>query len=748
MTQHDFTVDNSTGLAVRNDFNDALQALATLSSGATTPSTTFADQVWLDTSASPPVLWVRNAGNTAWDLSAATNGFFNTRAAVAAATIEADVDIVTTKGYATFGDGGGAVYKRVGSEPSHALKVQSADGAWWELVPEDGLLYLKTNGVVADYVRSSSTGADQATAINEVLSAATTMGIPIVVGFAGHFRIDSTIDIPDNVALIAPSAAGMADDDDYTSLLRMVLVCVGTGPTAHSITTDDLGAGYEMGGEVDNPSSGESYTTTHGTGSDTYKLLDLTNGDASGTTRATAKSFSAGIKLNKGSGLRGIMITNNNGGIFAPEDTGTDFGDDWDVGIWAANADRAEVHGVTSWGHWRMAGLLYTPYDDGTITGQAERSRFTQSFFRGFRGVAIRGTTGHTTTASTSTTLEIAWSASHRWPTSGNFVTATQTYAYTGLSNATDKLTFTGVTPDPSGEGVNTEVYYDVASFGLAMALFDHCIIWDMLHRSFRYVVDDYFGGNAFPDQSGALEISGRNIRQVVFSDCTIAAREDIGIWLHDARNIVFSGGYMEARAGLNQSGSSLPRANRLIALKENSAIHTASYVTKGARELIFADNWIVSQTMFEPAFNIDDDGQNKFGTSSPGLCDPATTWFARYHLGFENEDGLGATGAQRLGWHPRVKTASDFDGLLSVFRDDATDATDFPVGEILSVYAGGTAVTRRETKSVYRDASNGDRYTIFASGNTILDGTWRHIGKTGELNSSALTFHLFRRVT
>lgn len=46
------------------------------------------------------------------------------------------VEWVRTAGYAASGDGGGALYKRALSEPSHAGKFQSADGAWWELCSE------------------------------------------------------------------------------------------------------------------------------------------------------------------------------------------------------------------------------------------------------------------------------------------------------------------------------------------------------------------------------------------------------------------------------------------------------------------------------------------------------------------------------------------------------------------------------------------------------------------------------------
>lgn len=67
--------------------------------------------------------------------SAIASGF-GTRALAAAATIPSGQDFIQTAGYSTAGDGGGALYKRVSSEPSHAGKFQSADGAWFEIAEE------------------------------------------------------------------------------------------------------------------------------------------------------------------------------------------------------------------------------------------------------------------------------------------------------------------------------------------------------------------------------------------------------------------------------------------------------------------------------------------------------------------------------------------------------------------------------------------------------------------------------------
>ena len=66
MSQHDFTIDNQTFPATRSDINSALKALASLSSGASAPSTTFAYQLWVDTTSDPNILNIRNSANNAW----------------------------------------------------------------------------------------------------------------------------------------------------------------------------------------------------------------------------------------------------------------------------------------------------------------------------------------------------------------------------------------------------------------------------------------------------------------------------------------------------------------------------------------------------------------------------------------------------------------------------------------------------------------------------------------------------------
>jgi hypothetical protein len=77
MSQHDFDIANQTAPSFRSDLNDALAALASLSSGATAPSTTYANMLWYDTANN--LLKMRNEADSAWitigTLNQSTNKF-------------------------------------------------------------------------------------------------------------------------------------------------------------------------------------------------------------------------------------------------------------------------------------------------------------------------------------------------------------------------------------------------------------------------------------------------------------------------------------------------------------------------------------------------------------------------------------------------------------------------------------------------------------------------------------------------
>ncbi len=80
-----------------------------------------------------------------------------TRNEVTTTTIDPSIDFIRTSGFAAVGDGGAAEYKRIVSEPSHNLKITSLDGAFWELVPENGMINVLQAGAVGDGVTDDAT---------------------------------------------------------------------------------------------------------------------------------------------------------------------------------------------------------------------------------------------------------------------------------------------------------------------------------------------------------------------------------------------------------------------------------------------------------------------------------------------------------------------------------------------------------------------------------------------------------------
>ena len=64
MSQHDLDIANQGFPATRADINNALQALGSSNSGATAPSTTYANQLWYDTANN--IIKIRNEDNDAW----------------------------------------------------------------------------------------------------------------------------------------------------------------------------------------------------------------------------------------------------------------------------------------------------------------------------------------------------------------------------------------------------------------------------------------------------------------------------------------------------------------------------------------------------------------------------------------------------------------------------------------------------------------------------------------------------------
>ncbi|NNJ76658.1 MAG: hypothetical protein HKP56_16040, partial [Anderseniella sp.] len=120
---------------------------------------------------------------------------YDTRADLQAANVAPGINLVRIAGYTAVGDGGGASYQRAGSEPSHAGKIQSGDGAWWELAETTPTPQMF--GAVADGTADDTTAIQAAIDYAESLVVNFTRGATVLFPPGGYF-LSSTLTINSN----------------------------------------------------------------------------------------------------------------------------------------------------------------------------------------------------------------------------------------------------------------------------------------------------------------------------------------------------------------------------------------------------------------------------------------------------------------------------------------------------------------------------------------------------------------------
>lgn len=155
-----------------------------------------------------------------------TRPYAPSRAEVATITIPPDVQAILTSGYHSPGDGGGATYKRVAAQPSHAGKVRSGDGAWWELV-NDGSVSVKQFGAKGDGV------SDDTVALQKAAQYIATFGGPLLFPGAGPYLILADIEFVSQTDGPSP----LPDSDFVLSDVTPVSL-IGSGRTVVQATAE------------------------------------------------------------------------------------------------------------------------------------------------------------------------------------------------------------------------------------------------------------------------------------------------------------------------------------------------------------------------------------------------------------------------------------------------------------------------------------------------------------------------------
>ncbi|WP_192978451.1 tail fiber domain-containing protein, partial [Escherichia coli] len=329
------------------------------------------------------------------------------------------------------------------------------------------------------------------------------------------------------------------------------------------------------GGVVSNPSSEDPYTTTAPASS--YDLLDFTNGDANGTTRATLKPFSAAILMPETGCVRleNFRVVPYFNGLDGYKDiANTGLGDEWDVGIWSRASFGNEYRNLQVVGYWRKTALLKTNIPvSGTLAAQGEDENYYHCRFQGFKGVSIRAHDVFRITAVTSSTIEIPWSASHTFETSGVLRSGGRNFTYSGLSVSGDKLVFTGVSNASEATVGSTIRRNDIDNFGMAGTQFFDCYITSLYHHTHLLATSQYLS-QPFSRPSECMEVSGEPVRGVQVHAGTIQGWDDVLIHLHDCGNMNFYSTYFESQQAYVtiNGGNAIGYGARMIASRQSTS--------------------------------------------------------------------------------------------------------------------------------------------------------------------------------
>ncbi len=187
MAQHDFEIDNQTAPPFRADLNDALQALATLSSGATAPATTYPNMLWYDSGNN--LLKMRSEADDAWidigTLNQSTNTFEVANLTELTKT-QAEDDTDTTYGLVNGERLGQAVESNLnvtGSAPMYACRAWvNFDGTGTVAIRASGNVSSITDNGTGDYTVNFAAAIEDAN-YSVVATAQREGGAPDIVAF-------------------------------------------------------------------------------------------------------------------------------------------------------------------------------------------------------------------------------------------------------------------------------------------------------------------------------------------------------------------------------------------------------------------------------------------------------------------------------------------------------------------------------------------------------------------------------------
>lgn len=338
------------------------------------------------------------------------------------------------------------------------------------------------------------------------------------------------------------------------------IIMYGTGPKV--LFADHIGQDGGSDGSMPNPDAASPYTAFGPL--PTYTMIDLTNGDAAGATRATLRGFSAGFVLPVGGNvtMRDFRIVPNYNGMVGYTNSGlTGLGDDWDVGIYSQSSCYNKIDNVQVVGYWRIAAVakLATPVTNEVV--QAESDSLSGCTLQGFRSLLIRTMDTYKIVSSNQAaqTVRVPWSASHRWPLSGSFRLAGTDRTYTSLTytvvGPNKYLDFGGVSGTLGAYSSIFNIRATSSHFGTSGTVIDDCTMGGLSHHS-RLMAFSNLLTPGFNKADAAVEINGNPLRAIQFTNCTIVGSAEILLYLNYCSDVQFTDTYFEGQASFTEVNS------------------------------------------------------------------------------------------------------------------------------------------------------------------------------------------------
>ena len=171
MATADYIISNQSGASFRTDLNNTLAAIVSNNSNSSAPATTYAYQIWVDTSAN--IIKIRNSANNAWINLFTTAGGVDVDSAsnfAAAVTFTDDVTFDGATANIVFDKSDNAFEFAANAKAVFASDLTiTHTGDHGSIVNTDGNLSLKTQGTMALQV------ADQEDGVNIVNNGAVTL---------------------------------------------------------------------------------------------------------------------------------------------------------------------------------------------------------------------------------------------------------------------------------------------------------------------------------------------------------------------------------------------------------------------------------------------------------------------------------------------------------------------------------------------------------------------------------------------